>query len=76
MKIQIATYKSFSIQTKIFKDEAYTAVCRPFPWTNNDPMTVTGPTPDDARNKLIKLIEVLSASLFEELDVREYNIQI
>ena len=74
MKIQIATYKSSSIQTEIFKDEAYTAMCRPFPWTNNDPMKATGPTPDDARNKLIGLIKVFSASFFEELDVRECDI--
>lgn len=41
---------------------------------NNDPVRATGPTPDDARNKLIKLIQVLSASHFEELDVREYEV--
>ena len=74
MKIQIATYKSSSIQTEVFKDEAYTAACRPFPWMNSDPVRATGPTPDDARNRLIKLIQVLSASHFEELDVREYDI--
>ena len=74
MKVQIATYKSSSIQTEVFKDEAYTAACRPFPWMNGDPVRATGPTPDDARNRLIKLVKILSASHFEELDVREYNI--
>ena len=74
MKVQIAVYKSSSIQTKVFKDGEYTAVCRPFPWTNNDPIRATGSTPDDARNKLIKLIKVHAASYFEELDVREYDI--
>jgi hypothetical protein len=54
----------------------YTASCRPFPWLNSDPLKMTGPTPEAAREKLIELVKIHSKINFEELKVTEVEIDL
>ena len=79
MKFQIATYRRSAAIDKLFEvkmEGIYTAVCRPFPWSEEKPIWATGYSPEQARARLTILLQKHLNSSYPELEVTEVELTI
>jgi predicted RNase H-like HicB family nuclease len=79
MKFQIATYRRSAAVDKLFKDQLagpYTAVCRPFPWSEEKSIWACGDTPEEARARLMVLLQNHVDWSYPELEVTEVELEI
>jgi len=56
MNFQIVVYRNIKYLNQPGED-AWVASCRPFPWTEDAPLRVCGPTPRDAQQRLKQVIQ-------------------
>lgn len=79
VKFQIATYRRSAAVDKLFKDQLAgpcTAVCRPFPWSEEKSIWACGDTPEEARARLMVLLQNHVDWSYSELEVTEVELEI
>ncbi len=79
MKFQIITYRRSAAIDKLFTNKLagpYTAVCRPFPWSDKKPIWATGGTPEEARAQLTVLLQNYLDYSYPELEVTEVELEV
>ena len=79
MKFQVVTYRRSAAIDKLFgvkMEGIYTAVCRPFPWSEEKPIWATGYSPEQARARLTILLQNHLDWSYPELEVTEVELEI
>ena len=75
MKFQIITYRNPKYSGKSGSG-AWVASCQPFPWgVNEEPIKVLGPTPEEARERLVRALQQQIDIHFPDLEAVEVDVE-
>jgi hypothetical protein len=78
MKFQIATFRDSRFLTnKPLSEftEGYVAMCRVFPWSDENPIWARGATPEEAKELLLGVLQRHLDGSFRELQVSEVELE-
>jgi hypothetical protein len=78
MKFQIATFKTFIVPSDKPRSALtgeYTAMCRVFPWSEENPIWARGATPEEAKERLLVILQRHLDGSFRELEVSEVELE-
>jgi hypothetical protein len=74
MNFQIVTYRNVKNLMNQPGEEPWVAACRPFPWTDEKPLRVCGPTPEEAKERMQRLIQQQLDMGYPELSIGEVSL--
>jgi len=75
MKFQIVTYRRTKRWPPYSAKDTYIAACRAFHWSNSEPYRTEGKTPEEAREKMVKIIQEVLDKEFSDLRMTEVDLE-